>query len=73
MKINRMWALYHDDGVLASRLIAHTEMALVDKVEQRFGMKWPELAEHYGYTIEKVVVLRAEEFEELLGKRGNDG
>lgn len=70
MKINRMWAMFYKDGVLYRPSIAPTRMDVVDGAKIHYGEEWPALAKRYGYTIEKVVVLRAEDFEELLRRAG---
>jgi len=47
-----------------------TRREVMDEVEDNYGMKWQHLYKQYGYRIEKVVVLRADEFEELLRRAG---
>ncbi|MCB7128179.1 MAG: hypothetical protein J3T61_01410 [Candidatus Brocadiales bacterium] len=70
MKVNKMWAMFSRDHVMVSWSANPTRCEVMDKVEQSYGMKWRDLYNKHGYRIEKVVVLRAEEFEELLAKQG---
>ena len=72
MKVYRwpMYAMFDKDEVLCQWTIKHTSWEVIDKAEQHFGLKWQELEERYGYRIEKVVVLRTTDFEELLAEKG---
>ncbi len=69
MKINRMWAVFNANDVLYSWTVRDTRREVINKIESDWGIKWPHLYRN-GYRIEKVVVLRAAEFEELLAKQG---
>ena len=72
MKINKMWAMFDRDRMMVSWTAKPTRHEVIDKVEQIYGMKWRQLYKQHGYRIEKVVVLRAADFEELLAVQGGE-
>ena len=72
MKINRMWAMFDTAGGLFKWSIMPLRVDVIEKVEKNYGLKWAQLYKPYGFRIEKVVVLRAEDFEELLAEKGGE-
>lgn len=62
MRINRMLAMFYENGTLLRRFIGRTKPGLIDEIQKHFGLTWPDLVEQYGYRIEKIVVLRADEW-----------
>lgn len=65
MKINIMWAMFDERKIFSPYTIVLTRREAIRGAERDFGMKWGEIKKH-GYRIEKVVVLRADEFEAAI-------
>lgn len=63
MKINRMWAVVDEKGKLRFWMVMPTRRGAIEEAEKRFALQHSEIKERYGYRIEKVVVLRADDFE----------
>lgn len=67
MKHNKMWAMFNEDGTLYALIctVKHTRKQVITLVQNHFGAKWQYLYRHFGYRIEKVVVLRESEFDQF--------
>ena len=70
MKVNRMWAMFGKRRTLFPFTLDLTRKEVIRNTVRDYGAEWRTIRKRYGYTIEKVVVLRAEEFEELLRRAG---
>ncbi len=55
MKINRMWAMFNDRGILYRWTVEDTRREVIKNIEDAWNMKWRHLYNN-GFRIKKVAV-----------------
>lgn len=66
MKPDTLWAMYDSGGTLVPWAVRPTRQKVISLVQNHYGTPWRYLRRRFGYRLDKVVVLRAAEYEQLL-------